>query len=426
MRRLIGELRHPRAVEELCAVAATHPSALVRRSVLEGVEPFLATHPAARELLVWLLGDDEDFVVFTAAKMASRNRIGEAYEELEHITGPANTALFHSTKPVGIGAAVVATAMGRILGADDRAERMECERVYAETGRLPAEAALGEHWDYEPEHLPKPAPEGMVLVPGSSFVTGVGMEDVVHPIYEVDDAVPRRTRHLPDFLIDRYPVTNREYDAWAGGDAAREHVLCHPDEPEGKDHRRGLASDPRFGPDHPAVGVDWFDAYAYLAHHGKRLPTELEWEKAARGENGAHYPWGREFDPAALRWFGAVFGEPASLEHWRDTLCTFDDTTPAVTTVPVGSYPKNVSAYGVADLVGNCWEWTDTNFYTRDRMRPMTSGRPRPEWATAEESFAVIRGGAWTSMAEELTAYFRGKDLLTDRHNEIGFRGVIR
>jgi iron(II)-dependent oxidoreductase len=172
--------------------------------------------------------------------------------------------------------------------------------------------------------------------------------------------------------------------------------------------------------------VDWFDAYAYLAHQGKRLPTELEWEKAARGEHGRRYPWGDEFDPDALRWFGSVFGPPDSLEDWREKLATFDDHTPAVTTVPVGSYPKNVSCYGVADLVGNSWEWTDTNHVTRDRMRPMISGRPRPEWATAEETAVVIRGGAWTSMAEELMAFFRGKDLFTDRHNEIGFRGVIR
>ena len=123
-----------------------------------------------------------------------------------------------------------------------------------------------------------------------------------------------------------------------------------------------------------------------------------------------------------MRWFGASFGEPQSLEHWRDTLSTFDEKTPEVTTVPVGSHPRNVSPYGVADLVGNCWEWTDTNFFTRDRMKPMISGRPRTEWATAEETSVVIRGGAWTSMREQVTTYFRGKDLFTDRHNEIGFQ----
>ena len=89
LHQMIAELRHPRAIEELCAMAATHPNAGIRRSIMEAIEPFLAAHPAARELVVWLLGDDEDFVVFSAARLAGRNRIGEAYEELEHITGPA-------------------------------------------------------------------------------------------------------------------------------------------------------------------------------------------------------------------------------------------------------------------------------------------------------------------------------------------------
>lgn len=426
LREEIAGLRHPRVIEELCALAATHPGADVRLSVLEGVEPFLATHPATREFLVWLLGDDEDFVVFSAAKIAGRHGIGEAYDELVHITGPAEAGLFRSTKPVGIGAAIVAKAMDQILGAEDRAARLELEREHAETGKLPRGTALGEHWDYDPENLPRPVPDGMVRIPASEFVVGIGMNDVVHPLYDVDDAVPRQRRYLPEFLIDRYPVTNRQYDEWAQSPAAAEHDLCHPDEPEDKDHRRGIVGDTRFGPDHPATGVDWFDAHAYLAHLGKRLPTELEWEKAARGESGSFYPWGDDFDPDALRWFGASFGVPQSLEHWRDTLSTFDEKTPEVTTVPVGSHPKNVSCYGVADLVGNCWEWTDTNFFTRDRMKPMISGRPRTEWATAEETSVVIRGGAWTSMREQVTTFFRGKDLFTDRHNEIGFRGVIR
>ncbi|HEX2864075.1 MAG TPA: hypothetical protein VHN99_05870, partial [Deinococcales bacterium] len=128
LREAIAALRHPMVIEELCAMAATHPRADVRLTVLEGVEPFMATLPAAREFLVWLLGDDEDFVVFSAAKIAGRHRIGEAYEELLHITGPAEAGLLRSTKPVGIGAAVVAKAMDAVLGAEDRAARLQLER----------------------------------------------------------------------------------------------------------------------------------------------------------------------------------------------------------------------------------------------------------------------------------------------------------
>ncbi|MGH3469660.1 MAG: SUMF1/EgtB/PvdO family nonheme iron enzyme, partial [Thermocrispum sp.] len=223
IRLSIAGLRHPRAIEELCAFAATHPSPEVKRTVVEGIEPFVGSHPAARDLVVWMLGEDEDFVIFSAVRIAGRNRIGEAFEELEHITGPAELALFRSTKPVGIGAAVVSKAMGEIFGAEDRAARVEFEHVYALTGQLPPEAGIDEFWDYEPATLPKPAPDDMVLIPASAFTFGIGMDDIAHPLYEIDDAVPRQKRYLPDFLIDKYPVTCRQYDEWANSPAAAEH-----------------------------------------------------------------------------------------------------------------------------------------------------------------------------------------------------------
>ena len=134
--------------------------------------------------------------MFSAAKIAGRHGIGEAYEELVHITGPAEAGLFRSTKPVGIGAAVVAKAMDEIWC------RRSCgpagiEREHAETGKLPRGTALGEHWDYDPQNLPRPVPEGMVLVPASEFVAGIGMDDVVHPLYDVDDAAPRQPATCP-------------------------------------------------------------------------------------------------------------------------------------------------------------------------------------------------------------------------------------
>src|ERR1700683_3192173 len=195
LRRKVAGFRHPQVIEEICAIAAIHPRAEIRRSIMEAIEPFLTTHPAVRELVVWLLGDDEDFVVFSAARLAGRNRIGEAYEELEHITGPAKAALFRSTKPVGIGAAIVGKAMAQIMGATDRAARCQGEEEYDRTGRLPQGARLGEFWDYDPGNLPRPAGADMVLIPASEFTVGIGIEDIVHPIYDVDDAVPRQTRY---------------------------------------------------------------------------------------------------------------------------------------------------------------------------------------------------------------------------------------
>ncbi len=142
----------------------------------------------------------------------------------------------------------------------------------------------------------------MVLIPAGKF------------IYGKDGA--KQEVNLSSYMIDKYEVTNDQY---AKIDA---------------DHHRD------YGPgegDLPAVWVSQIDAVEYCETVGKRLPTEQEWEKAARGTDGRTYPWGNEFDESA-----AVTSETAS--------------GPAV----VGSRPKGASPYGVMDMSGNVWEWTDS------------------------------------------------------------------
>jgi formylglycine-generating enzyme required for sulfatase activity len=420
---LIRPVRHPHVMHEVCGFGATHREPEVRRLLLRFAEERAHAELAARELVVWLLSDDEDFVVFEAIRLAGRCRIGEAVGELLAVSGPAST--LGSTKPVGVGASLVRDSLQRIFGTTDHHLLRELEQAYMDEGGPPPETLWADRSLYRPDDLPDVP--GMVRIPGGEFVVGVDATEVPEPVFDVTDAMPRRVEYLPDFLIDSRPAINAEYDAWAATVEATTHELCHPDEPEGKDHGRGSRRDRRFGGDHPVVGVDWFDAYAYLAAHGKELPSELEWERAARGVDGRHYPWGDEWDPEATQWAGRVFGRDISdLEIWRGLLRSHDEAHPAVTTVSAGSNPRGRTPEGVADLAGNAWEWTRTNFFTRAPMNPMTSGRARPEWATAAESFAVIRGGAWSSYREQLAGYFRGRDLLTDRHNEITFRGVIR
>jgi formylglycine-generating enzyme required for sulfatase activity len=420
---LIRPVRHPHVVHEVCGFGATHREPEVRRLLLLFAAERAHAELAARELVVWLLSDDEDFVVFEAIRVAGRCRIGEAVGELLAISGPAST--LGSTKPVGVGASLVRDSLQKIFGTTDYHLLRELERSFMDDGSLPPKTLWDDRSHYRPDELPDVP--GMVRIPGGEFVAGVNVEEVPDPVFDVTDAMPRRIDHLPDFLIDSRPVTNAEYDAWAASVGATTHELCHPDEPEGKEHSRGSRRDHRFGDDHAVVGVDWFDAYAYLAAHGKELPSELEWERAARGVNGHYYPWGNEWDPEATQWAGSVFGaEIPDLETWRELLRSHDEDHPAATTVPAGANARGRTPEGVADLVGNAWEWTRTNFFTRAPMSPTTSGRARPEWATAAESFAVIRGGAWSSYREQLTGYFQGRDLLTDRHNEITFRGVIR
>lgn len=416
-------VRHPHIVSEIFAFGALHPRPEVRLLLLRLAEERVETDLPAREFLVWLLEDDEDFIVFAAIEAVGRFRIGEGVSELISISGPASQ--LGSTKPVGVGASQVRLALSRVFDTVDHHLLEKYEEAYVASGQLPQGTQWDERCLYAPENLGNV--EGMVRITGGDFIIGVNHEDHPNPTFDITDCFPRRSENLPDFLIDQAPVNNREYDEWATGKSAISHEFCHPDEPDDKDHRRGTRQDSRFGPDHPAVGVDWFDAYAYLSAHGKELPSDLEWERTARGKSGNIYPWGDEWNPGATQWAGKVFGTDISdLSDWRSLLQSHNAFQPSVVTVPVASNPQGRTPEGVYDLVGNAWEWTRTNFFTGSMMAPETNGRPRPEWATAEESFAVIRGGAWSSFREQVTGYFRGRDLITDRHNEITFRGVIR
>ncbi|MDP9104345.1 MAG: formylglycine-generating enzyme family protein [Candidatus Eremiobacteraeota bacterium] len=419
-------LLHPRVVEEFFATAALHPDADMRKLFLRYAATLSDREPAARELILWLLGTDEDYhVVFEALRVAGEQRIGEALYDLFEITKFSTERIATSYKPVGVGSALVLHTILQIFGTEDPADIQRHEDAFVAERRLPPGTQFDEDRLYRPD-LISPV-SGMIEIPGGSFIVGIDRDELGNPIFDVSDAVPSRTISLPMFLIDRYPVTNREYDAWADSSGAREHLLCHADEPADKDHRRGVRRDERLRPDHPATGVDWFDAYSYCAHHGKELPSEFEWEKAARGTDGRRYPWGDAWDAHNARSAVSVFGQPIDgLSRWRELLRSVTDDHPAQLTVPVSAHDHAASPYGVRDLIGNVWEWTRTNFFTQRELAPKTKDSPRPEWLTAKASYPVIRGGAWCSIADELTAYFRGNDVLTDRHNEIGFRGVIR
>jgi len=178
-----------------------------------------------------------------------------------------------------------------------------------------------------------------VVVPAGSFVFGSTRGD--------DDERPSRRRTLPAFAIDRTEVTRGDYARCV---AARR-CKSPPQAPEKAD-----ADGDRL----PATGVSWRDAQAYCAFAGGRLPTEAEWEKAARGEDGREYPWGNDAACDRANW-GNFDGEGP---------CA--DVNPG-RPVAVGQYPTGASPYGVLDLAGNVWEWV-ADRYDQDPARRVVRG----------------------------------------------------
>ncbi|HEV2780513.1 MAG TPA: SUMF1/EgtB/PvdO family nonheme iron enzyme [Actinophytocola sp.] len=406
-------------VEELASVAAMHPQPWVRHTllmVLAGRHPERAD---TRELVQWLTHDYEDFVAFKAIALAGALRLEDVLRELIVIVGRASRRLHgHAGKPVGIGHAVVLRAITELAGTSSRA------------GLAALEERLFPGGDEDGEEPPLPPVDaersgththvGMAPVPGGTVKGGAPPAFSGRELL-FDWADPVMIGSCKDFHLDVLPVTNAEYDRFAGGTAATEHTYCHPAEPAGKLHLRNTLLDERSRPDHPVVGVDWFDAYAYARSLGKRLPTEAEWQRAAQGDDERAYPWGDAFDRARTSCHDpSDNGGWQGILDWRADLLALADTAPRHTTRANGM-PGNVSPYGVRDLSGNVWEWTASSFGGAP-FSPADADADAIDVIYDARSYAVIKGGAWSCLPEQLSVAFRGRDLALDRHFEIGFR----
>jgi formylglycine-generating enzyme required for sulfatase activity len=218
----------------------------------------------------------------------------------------------------------------------------------------------------EPEGAPPPARiEGMILVPAGPFVMGADRGG------EPDER-PAHTVTLPAFYLDENEVTNEAYARCV------EAKICSPPEPKNAD-RNGVGPDKRFrGPRQPVSSVSWDGAQAYCAFVGKRLPTEAEREKAARGTDGRIYPWGNT-PPGPER---AVFQSSV--------------------TEDVGTHPKGDGPYGHHDLAGNVWEWVEDVYDPFAYQRPSAA---QGVGGTCEEALA-----AYAELREKKRKGFTGSN----------------
>ncbi len=238
------------------------------------------------------------------------------------------------------------------------------------------------------------APAGFAAEPGMAFIPeGAFARGRTHalpddglkwfPVLLMDDR-PVRNIHISPFYMDEREVTNAAYAAFA---KATGHRIPY-NWPKGQ-----VAKGKE---DHPVADLDWNDACAFCKWAGKRLPTEAEWERAARGlAEGATYPWGEK--------------DPTKKDACFDTL-----KGPC----PVGQFRPNY--FGLYDMAGNVWEWT-LDWYARDYYAAAPESDPT---GPAEGKYRVIRGGSWADLPKFLTTANRSWARPLERSPNIGLRCV--
>jgi eukaryotic-like serine/threonine-protein kinase len=224
----------------------------------------------------------------------------------------------------------------------------------------------------------------MRLVPAGEFTMGstlFGNEQPVHTVY------------LGDFYMDTYEVTNRLYKACEQAGA------CTPPHGNSSYTHASYYGNPQYD-NHPVIKVDWYQANAYCVWRGARLPSEAEWEKAARGTDGRTYPWGEGIDCSKANYYDST----------RNKDCVGD-------TSAVGSYESGKSPYGIHDLAGNVREWV-ADWY--DAYPENTTGG-----SAYDTTFHVLRGGSWDSYGLSVRSAYRFSSAPANWNFFLGFRCAL-
>ena len=227
-------------------------------------------------------------------------------------------------------------------------------------------------------------PEEMALIPAGEFIMGSDSAEIETTIKNsggkmkwYSDEEPKRKINLPSFFIDIHKVTNTDYKKF--------------------DPNHSFPSD---RVKHPVVNIKWNKANEYCKWAGKRLPTEEEWEKAARGTDGRTYPWGNEFDKLMCNSYESGWGGIARVGQFAQET---SGSTAFGGTTEVDKYKEGKSPYGLYDMAGNVWEWTDT-------------------WYDKEKELRVIKGGSWLTPHINTRSAVRLGESPDMESNDYGFR----
>ena len=224
---------------------------------------------------------------------------------------------------------------------------------------------------------PKPSHAQMVLIPAGEFIMGYDSGNA--------DESPQHKVKLKAFYIDKYEVSYSQFQKFVKATDYPAPEIWY-DKKYRKYNKRNK----------PVVGISWEDAYSYALWAGKRLPTEAEWEKACRGDNGSLYPWGDKKPDKSLGNFS-------------------NDNTEKVK-----SFPEGASPYGVYNMLGNVWEWC-SDWYDENYYSQSTNQNPAGPKITGQR---VLRGGSHLSSLDILRSTLRGYSDPIDKTVYYGFRCV--
>jgi formylglycine-generating enzyme required for sulfatase activity len=235
-----------------------------------------------------------------------------------------------------------------------------------------------------------------------------------------DDEKPQHVLSLPDYRIGRYPVTISEFSGFMQ-DGGYEEMRWWTEAGLAVKRREDWTQprwwdDSRFNrPNQPVVGVSWYECLAYCNWKRAttkapcRLPSEAEWEKAARDPDGLPYPWGKKFDASRLN--------------------SFEGGQVVWSTTPVGVFPAGVSPIGCLDMAGNVWEWTSSlwgeDWGKPDFKYPYQPGDGREDLNAGDTSRRVLRGGSWLDDRLGARCSCRSGFYPDYRSVFIGFRVVV-
>ncbi len=232
------------------------------------------------------------------------------------------------------------------------------------------------------------AVEGMIYVPAGPFIMGTDDPEAKN------DTRPQHTVSVDGFYLDRYETTNRQYREFVIATGYRAPFF---DASWARDFNWNGSDYPHGRGDYPVVLVSWHDACAYAAWMGKRLPTEAEWEKAARsGLTSQPFPYGQTIGFSQANFYkGLIRGKKIS---------------------PVGAHRPN--SFGLYDMAGNVWEWCHDWYHEAYYSVSPGNNPSGPD----DGFYRVFRGGSWMNDKKFLTCYYRGRNVPDYKSTTVGFR----